>query len=116
MTPAAFRKLCLSLPEAVEAPHMERTSFRIKTRIFATMTTDGTEAMVRVQPVALAHDLIAAKPEFFFSYGGFTDRMGCLGIRLATVSPSHIDGFVREAHALVAAKLAPKRKAAKKKR
>lgn len=31
-----FRKLALSLPEAHEAPHFEKTSFRVKNRIFAT--------------------------------------------------------------------------------
>ena len=37
MTPAAFRKLALSMPGAHKAPHFERTSFRVGKRIFATM-------------------------------------------------------------------------------
>ena len=52
MTGAAFRKLALSLPEATEAPHFERASFRVGKKIFATMTADGDEAMVRVAPRA----------------------------------------------------------------
>lgn len=31
-----FRKLALSFPEATEAPHIEKTSFRVKKKIFAT--------------------------------------------------------------------------------
>ena len=50
MTGKQFRALALSLPEAHEAPHFERTSFRVGKKIFATMTPDGTEAMVRVAP------------------------------------------------------------------
>ena len=35
-TLAQARKLALALPEAVEAPHFERTSFRVRGKIFAT--------------------------------------------------------------------------------
>jgi predicted DNA-binding protein (MmcQ/YjbR family) len=49
---ALLRKHALSLPGASEARHFERTSFRIGTKIFATVTKDGTEAMVRVKPMA----------------------------------------------------------------
>jgi hypothetical protein len=33
MTAAAFRKLALSLPEASEAPHFDRASFRVGKKI-----------------------------------------------------------------------------------
>jgi len=46
MTPLAFRSFALSLPEASEPPHVERTSFRVGKKIFATMTADELEAMV----------------------------------------------------------------------
>jgi hypothetical protein len=36
VTIEAMRKLILSFPEVTEAPHFEKTSFRVKTRIFAT--------------------------------------------------------------------------------
>jgi len=32
----SFRKLDLSFPEATEEPHFEKTSFRVKKKIFAT--------------------------------------------------------------------------------
>ncbi len=31
-----FRKLAMSFPETTEEPHFEKTSFRIKKKIFAT--------------------------------------------------------------------------------
>ncbi len=36
ITITILRKLALSLPESEEAPHFERTSFRVKKKIFAT--------------------------------------------------------------------------------
>jgi hypothetical protein len=32
-----FREMALFLPEAIEAPHFERTSFRVNKKIFATL-------------------------------------------------------------------------------
>jgi predicted DNA-binding protein (MmcQ/YjbR family) len=31
-----FRSFCLSLPETIEAPHFDKTSFRVRKKIFAT--------------------------------------------------------------------------------
>ena len=38
VTNESFRELALSLPDAVELPHFENTSFRIKKKIFATLS------------------------------------------------------------------------------
>ena len=83
MTGAAFRKLALSLPEATEAPHFARVSFRVGKKIFATMTAAGDEAMVRVAPRQKLYGLMKSQPDVFFSYGGWTERNGSLGIHLA---------------------------------
>ena len=40
------RRFALSLPEALEAPHFELTSFRVRGKIFATATAD--EAFLHV--------------------------------------------------------------------
>ena len=59
----AVRRLALALPEATEEPHFERTSFRVKGKIFATVAPDGSsmnvfvddeqrEIMCRVDPKA----------------------------------------------------------------
>ncbi len=94
MTAAAFRKLALSLPEATEAPHFERTSFRVGKKIFATMTAAGDEAMVRVAPRQALYALIEAQPGVFFSYGGWTERNGSLGVRLARIGAAQMRGLV----------------------
>lgn len=57
------RRLALALPEATETPHFDRTSFRVRDKIFATVGADGRdmnvfvddeqrEIMVKVDPQA----------------------------------------------------------------
>jgi len=95
MTGAAFRKLALSLPEASEAPHFERASFRVGKKIFATMTAAGDEAMVRVAPRARLYALLNGQPDVFFSYGGWTERNGSLGVRLAKIDAAQMSSSSR---------------------
>ena len=38
---AGVRKLALAFPEATEQPHHDMTSFRVRGKIFATMSPDG---------------------------------------------------------------------------
>ena len=104
MTPAAFRKLALSMPDAHEAPHFERSSFRAGKKIFATMTADGAEVMVRVQPVDKCLALLSSDPKVFIDYGGWTRRNGSLGMRLKLVDSKLVALLVREAWAGVAPK------------
>jgi hypothetical protein len=43
-----IRRFALSLPEAVEVPHFDRTSFRFRGKIFATAPADGSSVNVFV--------------------------------------------------------------------
>jgi hypothetical protein len=97
MTGAAFRKLALSFEGAHEEPHFDRTSFRVGKRIFATMTSDEKEAMVPVKPLEQTRALLEARPEMFFSHGGFTDRFGSLGVRLAKADAKLVATLMQEA-------------------
>jgi len=106
ITAASLRKLALSLPEAHELPHFERTSFRVGTKIFATLTADGQEAMVRVAPPPRLRRLLAELPEVFFSYGGWTARNGSLGVRLARVDAALFELLLRDSWKHVAPKRA----------
>jgi hypothetical protein len=104
MTRAQLARFALSLPEAHAAPHFERTSYRVGTKIFATVSADGKEAMVRVSPRERVHDLLAAFPTVFFSYGGWTERNGSLGVRLAKVDAGLMRELVTESWKHVAPK------------
>jgi hypothetical protein len=104
MTPAAFRRLALSMPDAHEEPHFERTSFRVQKKIFATMTADGKEAMVPVKDPDLVQTLLASHAEVFFSHGGWTVRNGSLGVRLAKADPAMMKDLLTEAWKRIAPK------------
>jgi hypothetical protein len=104
MTDAELRALALALPEAVEKPHMARTSFRVRERIFATISEDRTQAMVFVDDARRRYGLIEEQPESFVSLGGWT-RMGALGVVLAKVDRE----LLRELLVASWRRIAPKR-------
>ena len=97
MTPTELRRCALSLPDTHEEPHFDRTSFRVGTRIFATMTSDGEEAMVKVPSPEHVDALLSTYPKVFFSYGGWTTRGGALGVRLAKVKTAMMTELVTAA-------------------
>lgn len=43
-----FRKLALAFPEATEEPHFEKTSFRVKKKIFATYDAVKNRACIKL--------------------------------------------------------------------
>ena len=106
MTSKQFRAHALSLPEASEAPHFDRASFRIGKKIFATLTADGAEAMVRVSPRQRLYALLKEQPEVFFSYGGWTERNGSLGVRLGRAEVQLICELITDSWRLIAPKRA----------
>ena len=58
------RRFALSLPEATEEPHFEKSSFRVRGKLFATVPVGGKQLNVFVDPdERLA--LIAAHPAAF---------------------------------------------------
>ena len=66
MTPEQFRRLALSVPEAIESAHMSTPDFRVHGKIFATLgvkhkgrcvvkfTLEQQEMFMRVEPEAFA--------------------------------------------------------------
>ncbi len=47
----SFRKLALSFPEATEEPHFEKTSFRVKKKIFATWDEKQNRACLKLSAI-----------------------------------------------------------------
>lgn len=77
-----FRRLALSLPEAVEAGHMGHPDFRVGGRIFATLGyPDGAWAMVKLLPDQ-QEALVAADPLAFAPVKGAWGRGGATLVRL----------------------------------
>lgn len=46
-----FRKLALSFPEVTEEPHFEKTSFRVKKKIFATYDVTKKRACIKLSEI-----------------------------------------------------------------
>jgi len=82
MTPDSFRRLALSMPEAVEAGHMGHPDFRVGGRIFATLGhPDEDWAMVKLTPEQ-QEAFVAADPAVFAPVRGGWGRRGATLVRL----------------------------------
>ena len=46
-----FRELALALKDTEELPHFEKTSFRIRKKIFATLAVASAQACVKLSPI-----------------------------------------------------------------
>src|SRR5262249_21685411 len=81
VTAGQFRKLALSLPEAVEAEHMGHPDFRVGGKIFATLGPDEKWGMVKLQPDQQA-SLMASEPNVFQPASGAWGKNGSTIVRL----------------------------------
>jgi len=79
------RSFALSLPEPIEAPHHERTSFRVRGKIFATLAyPDDTVGMVKLTPQQQA-EYVQADPKAFVPVKGTWGLRGATHVRLKSV-------------------------------
>ena len=99
-----FRRLALSLPEAVESAHLGRPDFRVGGRIFATLWTKERRAVVLLSPEEQAM-LLAAEPAIFAAVPGGWGRRGATFIVLEAVDETTLTSALRIAWA----RRAPKR-------
>jgi hypothetical protein len=98
VTAKRFRTLALALEGAFEAPHFDRTAFRTKRRIFATLPPDG--ASVNLMLEADFQDAICgALPQAFAPVPGGWGRMGATTVNLRTVTERDLARALSEAHA-----------------
>ena len=105
MTPADFRKIALSFPEAIESADMSHPDFRVRGKIFATLGyPDDDWAVVKLTPVE-QKDFVRSAPGIFWGVKGVRRRQGATNVRFA---PANVDK-VREALALAWRNAAPKR-------
>ena len=112
MTPARFRKIVLSLEGVEAAPHMDRTAFRTKRKIFATIGDDRRVNLV-VEPLERREALLESFPEVFFSLGGWT-RLGYVAVDLSKVDEDLLRELVTDAWR--AALPVPKKSVAKRRK
>jgi hypothetical protein len=82
MTPDAFRRLALGMPEACEVGHMGHPDFRVGGRIFATLGhPDASFGMLKLTPEQ-QEALVSAEPEVYVPVTGGWGRGGATNVRL----------------------------------
>ena len=86
MTPAAFRKLALSLPQAYESAHMEHPDFRVGKRVFATLGYPSQGwGMVRLTPLQQSQ-FTKAFPKVFIPVKGAWGLRGATKVSLGSAT------------------------------
>ena len=91
MTRAQFRRLALALPEADERSHMSHPDFRVRGKIFATLSSEHLRATVNLT-LDQQEMLVAGKPRTFVPATGGWGRRGWTNILLpkASVAAVHV--------------------------
>ena len=85
MTLTDFRRLALSLPEAVESAHLDHPDFRVGGKIFATLGYfDAGWGMVKLMPDQ-QQKFVKAEPKVFVPAKGYWGRTGAMCVRLKGV-------------------------------
>ena len=100
ITSSQVRGLALALPEATEAPHFDRASFRVRGKIFATIAADGESGMLKLD-LEQHEALLKADPDAFFSFGGWS-RSGATGVHFARVGKALFRDLLQQAFRNVA--------------
>jgi len=92
-TLARVRELALALPEATEAPHFQRTSFRVRGKIFATAEAEYLHVFVDEQARSQA---LALHPGFIEKLPWGAKIVG-LRIHLPSAKEKVVAGLIEQA-------------------
>jgi len=86
MSPTEFRRLALSLPEAVESSHMNHPDFRVRGKIFATLTgADELCGMVKLTPEQQRW-FVQIEPKVFAPVKGGWGLRGATNVNVASAT------------------------------
>ena len=114
MTAARFRKIALSLPNAIEGAHHGTADFRVKKRIFATLGyPDKDWGMVKLT-VEQQSVLVDAEPEIFRPVPGGWGKGGATNVRLAKADATTLNSALTMAWRNIAEKSPARPRAGKK--
>lgn len=87
-TSGDLRRIALALKGVTEAPHFDRSAFKVK-RIFATLPADGTTANLKFLPEEQEFKVMMA-PDVFRPVGNAWGRQGWTTINLARASEADL--------------------------
>jgi len=95
MTARQFRRLALSLPEAVESSHLDHPDFRVRNRIFATLGyPDPRHGTVKLTP-GQQKEVLRAAPEAFRPAAGAWGRSGSTVVLLSATRATLLAPIIR---------------------
>jgi hypothetical protein len=97
LTAADFRRIALSLPEAVEGSHFGQADFRVVGRIFATLALESEGYGVVLLTAEQQAGMVEDEPEIFSLVPGGWGRKGATRVLLAKVAPDILEGALRTA-------------------
>jgi hypothetical protein len=95
VTADELRRVVRSLPEAEERETWGHPTFRVRDKMFATMSDDGRQATVKATKGEQTA-LVAAAPATF-GIPAYVGRHGWVSIQLATVDPTELRELMVEA-------------------
>ena len=81
-----FRKLALSFPDASEEPHFEKTSFRVKKKIFATFDEKNNRAVLKLNEIDQSV-FCASSEMIFYPVPNKWGKQGWTIVELSKVRP-----------------------------
>lgn len=97
----AIRKIALSFPETNEHPHFERTAFRVKKKIFATIAAQKMTATLKFSPEDQSV-FCAFDKEIIYPVPGAWGRKGWTIINLKKIKKSMLTDALTTAYCTVA--------------
>ena len=96
-TAADFRRIALSLPEAIEASHFGQADFRVGGKIFATLALEAEGYGVLLLTADQQAGMVEDEPEIFSPVFGGWGRKGATRVRLDKVNADILEGALRTA-------------------
>lgn len=102
MTPEAWSKLALELPEVVQKSHFGQPDFRVRGKIFAGLSRDRAQGNLKLRP-EVQLELMAGSSAFTPATGAW-GRSGWTHVTLAAASVREVRPLMLQAWQLVAPK------------
>jgi hypothetical protein len=94
---ADFRRIALSMPDAVESSHFGNPDFRVNGKIFATLGLEKEGYGVLLLTPEQQAGMVEDEPEVFSPVPGGWGRKGSTRVRLAKVAPDILEAALRTA-------------------
>ena len=96
-----FKELALSFPETVEMPHFEKTSFRVRNKIFATLAEKEMRAMIKL-PLLNQSIFCAIHAGMIYPVPGSWGKKGATYFELTKVSKTILKEALQTAYCTTA--------------